>query len=77
MVSVETPWLCVTEGGGGVIPLPSVLVLSSMFFYHSHGWLRHVCRPSHTIPAWLRAEALLRAEHFHDTTLHMSRLGRV
>ena len=62
--------------GDFVHPLPSARFLSSVAPCHSHVGLHHVCRPSHTIPAPLRAEAALRASHFHPTTLRMSRLGR-
>lgn len=56
------PWLRVT-GTVGIFftPLPSAPFLSSVAPRHSHVGLHHVCRPSHTIPALLRAEAALRA----------------
>lgn len=74
------PWSRVT-GTVGIFLHPSPLLCSARFLSsvapcHSHVGLHHVCRPSHTIPALLRAEAALRAQHFHPTTLRMSRPGR-
>lgn len=66
----------VTETGWVFLSSPPALLHCSAVLCHGHVGLHHVCRPSHTIPALLRAEAALRAQHFHPTTLRMSRLGR-
>lgn len=79
----ETPFLgCTVTGTGWVFfCTPRPLFLSTPLCFAvvlcpGHVGLHHVSRPSHTIPALLRAEAALRAQHFHPTTLRMSRLGR-
>lgn len=74
----ETPrlWVHSNRNWVGFFCPPPVLLRCSVVLCHGHVGLHHVCRPSHTIPALLRAEAALRAQHFHPTTLRMSRLGR-
>lgn len=73
----ETPGCgCTVTGTGWVFLSSPVLLCCSAVLCHGHVGLHHVCRSSHTIPALLRAQAAVRAQHFHPTTFRMSRLRR-
>lgn len=73
----ETPGCgCTVTGTGWVFLSSPVLLCCSTVLCHGHVGLHHVCRPSHTIPGLLRAQAAVRVQHFHPTTFCMSRLRR-